>query len=81
MFKKIWSVVDQIVGSKKALVFLAGLLVKSVAMLLAKKGWVLDAAMEASLSDFILKYGAAYLIGQGFADLGKEKAKIEAGSE
>jgi uncharacterized membrane protein (DUF441 family) len=55
--------------SKKFVAMLAGL----IATLVAKIGWELD---EATITQ-IVALVATYIAGQGLADLGKEKAKVE----
>jgi hypothetical protein len=64
-----WKLFAEILTSKKALATVAGLIVAGS----AKYGFGLD---EATVVE-ILGSVAAYVIGQGIADNGKEAAKIE----
>ena len=68
-----WKAIKQILGSKKALV-----------AILSAAVWIggrfgLDLDIEELLPAVAPLW--AYVIGQGVADVGKERAKIEAGSD
>ena len=69
MWKAIKPVLGQILTSKKALATMAGI----IAYLLAKLGVVLDPETVLVPIGLI----AAYVISQGFADIGKESKKAE----
>lgn len=71
MMKKLFS-------SKKFVGFLIG----AVLECLAASGVLnLDEATKAQFMTSIAGLVAAYVVGQGVADLGKEKAKVEKGQE
>lgn len=63
-------------GSKKFGIMIVGIL---STLMVHKLGF--DEAMATEVSTQIVGLAAAALVGQGVADLGKEKAKIEAGGE
>jgi uncharacterized membrane protein YeaQ/YmgE (transglycosylase-associated protein family) len=63
-------------GSKKALAAMAGTVASALVLLAGKQGYALDAAAAQSLVQVILGLVGAYVLGQGVADLGKEKAKL-----
>lgn len=65
-------------GSKKALATMAGTVTSALVMVAAKQGWGLDPAAAESLVKVILGLVAAYVLGQGVADWGKEAAKVQA---
>jgi hypothetical protein len=64
-----WKLLAEVLTSKKALATVAGLIVAGA----AKYGF----GLEESTVIEILAAVAAYVIGQGIADNGKEAAKIE----
>lgn len=63
-----------IAGSKKAVATLAGVVLSLAAPLARKIGWELTQAEV----EWTLIMLASFIVGQGIADAGKEKAKIEA---
>ena len=70
MWTKIKPLLSEILGSKKALALIAAAIV-----------WILAQLKVVASPDAILPLLgvlAAYIVGQGVADIGKEKAKIDA---
>ncbi len=65
-------IISSLLSSKKFVAMLAGLIVT----LTAKIGWNID---ETTITQAVALIGT-YIAGQGLADMGKEKAKVEAGS-
>lgn len=65
-------------SSKKALATMAGMAATALITLAGKYGWALDPAAAKTLTAAVLGLVGLYVLGQGAADLGKEKAKIEA---
>jgi|APSaa5957512535_1039671.scaffolds.fasta_scaffold396010_1 proteasome assembly chaperone (PAC2) family protein len=63
-------------SSKKALAAMAGTAASAIVLLAGKQGYALDAAAAQSLVQVILGLVAAYVLGQGVADFGKEKEKV-----
>ena len=74
--KYVKMIFEVIAESKKARALIVGILALALVPLGAKVGVEVDAA----LIDKGVMLIAAYLVGQGIADMGKEKAKIEAGN-
>ena len=72
MWKSIKPVLGQILSSKKALALIAGAIVWALA----------QAGVAANPSDVLplLGFVASYMLGQGIADHGKERAKVIAES-
>jgi len=64
-------------GSKKALAAMGGAAASALIMLAAKHGYGLDPAATATLVQAILGLAGLFIVGQGIADVGKEKAKVE----
>ena len=67
-------VLRDLLSSKKAIVFLVTLIVDLVLAL----GVPMDAAAKTTVITTVTGLAAAFLVAQGIADAGKEKAKIEA---
>lgn len=65
--------VAAIAGSKKAVATLAGVVLALLAPLARKVGWELTP----SEVEWALLLLASFVVGQGIADVGKERAKIE----
>ena len=65
-------------SSKKALAAMAGTVASTLVMVAAKHGYGLDPAAAEKLVQVILGIVAAYVVGQGVADWGKEGAKVQA---
>jgi hypothetical protein len=63
-------VLKSFIGSKKFIVFAA-----SVVVLAAND--LLGIALDQSTVEGVITVAAAYMVGQGAADIGKERAKIE----
>lgn len=68
-------------GSKKALAAMAGTVAATLVTVAGKQGWALDPAAAESLVKVILGLVGAYVLGQGVADWGKEKAKVESAAK
>lgn len=66
-----------LLGSKKALAALAGSITSAGVLLAAKHGYGLDPAAAETLVKAVLGLVGLYIVGQGAADWGKEKAKVE----
>lgn len=67
-------IISTIASSKKAIATIAGVLLAILSPLARKVGWDLTQ----SEIEWSLALIASYVVGQGIADAGKEKAKIEA---
>jgi len=67
-----------LLGSKKALAAMAGTVTSALILLAAKRGYGLDPAAAETLVKVILGIVAAYVLGQGVSDWGKESAKVQA---
>jgi len=67
-----------LLGSKKAIAGLAGVVVATLVTLAGKHGYGLDPEAASMLVKAVLGLAGVYILGQGAADIGKEKAKIEA---
>jgi len=67
-----------LIGSKKALAAIGGAAASALALLASKYGYGLDAAATQTLIQSFLGLVGLYIVGQGAADWGKEKAKVEA---
>jgi len=77
-------VLKQLLGSKKFIALLVGLLASVITPLLISQIGMDPAeatAFAAGVSTKIAAMVSAYMVGQGLADNGKEKAKIEAAAE
>jgi hypothetical protein len=67
----IWQILKPLLASKKVAVWAVG----SAAVVGVKLGMEAEQAKEVSMQ--LVALGSSYLIGQGVADHGKEKAKVE----
>jgi hypothetical protein len=65
-------------GSKKALAAMGGTVASTLVTMAGKYGVLLDPAGAEKLVMVILGIVAAYVLGQGVADWGKEAAKVQA---
>lgn len=64
--------------SKKAMAALASIATQALVRIAGKYNIVLDPATADQLANAVLMTAGAYLLGQGIADHGKEKAQVEA---
>jgi hypothetical protein len=64
-------------SSKKALAGMAGVAVTALILGAQKLGYGLDPDATKLLVGAVLGLASVYILGQGAADLGKEKAKVE----
>jgi hypothetical protein len=64
-------------GSKKALAAIGGAAASAAVLLANKYGFGLDPEATATLVQAILGLAGVFILSQGAADIGKEKAKVE----
>ena len=64
-------------SSKKALAGIAGTATSALLLLAQKHGYGLDAEATSLLVKAVLGLAGLYIVGQGAADWGKEKTKLE----